>query len=176
MVRAGRVFLDEIVLDPNPVTPGGIIEITLMLHEQAEIVFSNLCDPPGVQNQGIRTSVFLETEWFRTQTEQVCVPVFISGVGESQVTFRMDAPTLPEGTTQKNFNVSAYIEVGNQTSDRLVNYLNVTSEGAGQDEPQEPKDEGDSDLVKWIVQNPAKAAILGVGGIVVLNTATQEIV
>lgn len=96
--KVGEVELEQIDVTPRPVSPGGVVTITVGLVERATFVGPfdpDLCNPPGiVETTGLATRVTAAPEWRPADDELVCVPVFNTTEGRASVDFQFPAPEL----------------------------------------------------------------------------------
>lgn len=176
-------------VQPRYVSPGGKVDVDVVIKESATYVGPGDEDLCGKVTTPTGLSVDVEVsipELKRSNSSNICVPVWTSKAGSKRTTVSLDIPDDAVGSgEEKSFDVEVEAIMGSSgnKADSVTKSITVSSEG--QDSPSCNKDsdcdpgmicsngecvedpskgEGD-DLMNWVINNPVKAGagVLGAG-------------
>lgn len=174
-MKSGQVEVSSINIDPNPVSSGGEVEVSISLTNRALFVnpvSPEYCDPDGyTTSTGIIAEVFVNPQWSPEITDSMCVPAQISQDNFS-MTKTLVAPQIPEEAQFDSVTLPIDVTLRQPEREFKTKTFDIVVE-RGTNAPSGPRDEergdeGDggigSGIVGAIVDNPIESA-LAVGAI-----------
>jgi hypothetical protein len=190
MVGIGQVEVTGVNVNPTEVTPGGTVDVVVILTETAEFVGPfgklRLCNPDGLNTTGLEVESVVKPSWRSELSRVVCVGVSNIGSGEAEITYRLTAPDEP-----RQYDVDAFIRStkNNQESQPQRNTITVSSGSGASEDPRDENVRGGGGInlpapgggnggsglggLNWVVNNPVKTAVGAGVGLIVLRTATE---
>jgi hypothetical protein len=185
MPGIGEVDITGVNINPVEVTPGGVVEVTVILTETAEFVGPfgqlRLCNPDGLNTTGLEVESVVQPSWRSELSRVVCIGVSNIGSGEAELTYTL---TAPQDVGQYDIDALIRSTKNPSESSPIRNTVTVsTGEGAvdnprdddergngGIDLPGPPNGNGGSGLFAFAVENPGVTLVLAGGAAIAINS------
>lgn len=170
----GFLYIDGIDEPAASVKPGtGLATFTVnVVNGAGQIYFDeDKCIGDGGR-AGYKAIVHARPSWTNENTKTECFEMSTVGAYEHSVEFKFTVPDIEEAN---NYRVQFWLEGASSGSKGNTHdgWVTVEPEGSIDPGPENGNNDDDTDggtnWTKWILDNPGKAAILGVGGMAVLN-------
>jgi hypothetical protein len=186
--KPGDATLSGVSVSPYSVSPGGVIEVEGVVSEN--IIFMGYNDVDqcnfGPGTIGLRVEFEVTVPGLdRSSKATQCIAVWSATSGDHK--FNVEIP-IPEDAEDGDYEVVVKAILANSRNVAGEQKRTIKVSESGQSQPSCTSDAdcgpgkrcvngecvdtppGDTNWTMWILNNPGKAAVLGVGGVVVINT------
>lgn len=136
IVRAGRLYVNDVNINPDPVSPGGQVTVKVDVAEDAAFVSPfdpDTCDPPNVMTmEGIRGKVTADPDWTSPDARTFCCAMWKQATGREELHFSFRAPDLPSGVQREQHVINVSLELpGSGTGPDTQSFtLSVEADGS----------------------------------------------
>lgn len=177
-VGDGLLYIDNITTPSSDIKSGsGLVsgEVTVINGAATIIRDEDKCQ--GVAYRaGYEAILHINPSWTDEITTKDCFEYSAVGPYEHKLQYEISAP---ETSTKDNFSIQFWLEGANSgsTGEQYTEWVTVSPEGEpdpGGDNGEDDDNSSDSNWTMWILNNPGKAAILGVGSMAALKFGLGE--